>query len=172
MGLLTIVEQVPGLTVAADMTGALERGYWPSYNVPYFPEVHLVTPFFVVRLLCHRLLCFMHETWLGHKLATQNRMLPMRCRLLHTLCAMHGSLCKLCLLQIYERAGYKAFRDAHAARGADFAAAVSTRGRLAVRRLCIKFRIGIALHWPCDHAIIAVLHRTVVLQAVSACSLK
>lgn len=38
-GLLTIVEQVPGLTVAADETGALERGYWPSYNVPYFSEV-------------------------------------------------------------------------------------------------------------------------------------
>lgn len=33
------MEQVPGLTVSADKTGALDRGYWPSYNVPYFPEV-------------------------------------------------------------------------------------------------------------------------------------
>lgn len=38
-GLLTVVEQVPGLTVAADKTATLERGYWPSYNVPFFPEV-------------------------------------------------------------------------------------------------------------------------------------
>jgi Phospholipase B len=38
-GLLTVVEQVPGLTVSGDETGQLERGYWPSYNVPYFPEV-------------------------------------------------------------------------------------------------------------------------------------
>lgn len=29
-GLLTVVEQVPGLTVAADKTATLERGYWPS----------------------------------------------------------------------------------------------------------------------------------------------
>jgi Phospholipase B len=34
---------------------------------------------------------------------------------------------KAVLLQIYQRAGYKAFRDAHARRGADFAAAVSAR---------------------------------------------
>ncbi len=29
----------PGLTMTADATAQLELGYWPSYNVPYFPEV-------------------------------------------------------------------------------------------------------------------------------------
>lgn len=38
-GLLWVVEQIPGRTAAADMTSVLERGYWPSYNVPYFKEV-------------------------------------------------------------------------------------------------------------------------------------
>lgn len=31
--------QIPGLVVAADMTSTLAMGYWPSFNVPYFPEV-------------------------------------------------------------------------------------------------------------------------------------
>ena len=39
-GLLTIVEVIPGTSVSADTTQELERGYWPSYNVPYFPEVY------------------------------------------------------------------------------------------------------------------------------------
>lgn len=39
-GLLTVIEQIPGLVLSADKTQTLERGYWPSYNVPYFPEVY------------------------------------------------------------------------------------------------------------------------------------
>ncbi len=38
-GLLWVVEQIPGLVVAADMTPTLLLGYWPSFNVPFFPEV-------------------------------------------------------------------------------------------------------------------------------------
>lgn len=38
-GLLWVVEQLPGMVQAADMTEVLERGYWPSYNVAYFPQV-------------------------------------------------------------------------------------------------------------------------------------
>ena len=38
-GLMWVAEQIPGLTAAADMTATLERGYWPSYNVPFFREV-------------------------------------------------------------------------------------------------------------------------------------
>ena len=38
-GLLWIVEQIPGLVVDGDATPELERGYFPSYNVPYFTEV-------------------------------------------------------------------------------------------------------------------------------------
>ncbi len=30
-GLLTVVEQIPGLVVYADQTAVLERGYWPRY---------------------------------------------------------------------------------------------------------------------------------------------
>ena len=32
--------QIPGLTVAADQTEVLARGYWPSYNVPFYPEIY------------------------------------------------------------------------------------------------------------------------------------
>jgi hypothetical protein len=39
-GLLTIVEQIPGLVVWADATQELERGHFPSYNVPYFKEIY------------------------------------------------------------------------------------------------------------------------------------
>ena len=39
-GTLWIVEEMPGLLVGADKTETLARGYWPSYNVPFFPEVY------------------------------------------------------------------------------------------------------------------------------------
>jgi hypothetical protein len=38
---LTIVEQIPGLVVSGDATQDLERGYFPSYNVPYFEEIYV-----------------------------------------------------------------------------------------------------------------------------------
>jgi len=37
---LWIVEEMPGLLVGGDQTETLSRGYWPSYNVPYFPEIY------------------------------------------------------------------------------------------------------------------------------------
>ena len=38
---LTVVEQIPGLVVSADVSDQLVRdGYFPSYNVPYFPEIY------------------------------------------------------------------------------------------------------------------------------------
>ncbi|PNW85360.1 hypothetical protein CHLRE_03g182750v5 [Chlamydomonas reinhardtii] len=39
-GLLWVVEQLPDIFLTADMTQELARGYWPSYNVAYFPEVY------------------------------------------------------------------------------------------------------------------------------------
>ncbi|GLC72566.1 Phospholipase B-like 1 [Pleodorina starrii] len=39
-GLLTITEIIPGLAVTADATDDLLLGHFPSYNVPYFPEVY------------------------------------------------------------------------------------------------------------------------------------
>ena len=39
-GLLWVVEQIPGKIVAADMTSTLLMGYWPSMNIPYFPEIY------------------------------------------------------------------------------------------------------------------------------------
>lgn len=39
-GLLWVMEQLPGRCVSGDRTSDLERGYWPSYNVPYFREVY------------------------------------------------------------------------------------------------------------------------------------
>lgn len=38
-GALTIVEQMPGHVEIGDMTDVLKKGYWPSYNTPYFPFI-------------------------------------------------------------------------------------------------------------------------------------
>lgn len=39
-GLLWVAEQIPGLVLAADLTDMLALSYWPSFNVPYFPEIY------------------------------------------------------------------------------------------------------------------------------------
>jgi len=39
-GTLWVVEEIPGLVMGADQTGILRLGYWPSYNVPFYPEVY------------------------------------------------------------------------------------------------------------------------------------
>lgn len=39
-GALWVVEQIPSLVEAGDMTPILRTGYWPSYNVPYFEKVY------------------------------------------------------------------------------------------------------------------------------------
>jgi hypothetical protein len=38
-GLLWVVEQLPGFIQAEDVTSILTMGYWPSFNVAWFPEV-------------------------------------------------------------------------------------------------------------------------------------
>ncbi|XP_060641422.2 putative phospholipase B-like 2 [Anolis sagrei] len=39
-GILTVLEQIPGMVIAEDKTKLLyEEGYWASYNVPYFKEI-------------------------------------------------------------------------------------------------------------------------------------
>ncbi|NXO99249.1 PLBLB protein, partial [Certhia brachydactyla] len=43
-GVLTVLEQIPGLVVVADKTELLyKQGYWASYNVPYFEEIFNVS---------------------------------------------------------------------------------------------------------------------------------
>lgn len=49
-GLLWIIEQIPGLVVDGDATPELERGYFPSYNVPYFTEVRTFLILFSIYL--------------------------------------------------------------------------------------------------------------------------
>jgi hypothetical protein len=40
-GWLWILEQIPGATVTADVTDVLRaRGFWPSYNIPYFETIY------------------------------------------------------------------------------------------------------------------------------------
>lgn len=39
-GVLTIVEQMPGVVRSADVTAFVERnGFWPSYNIPFFTDL-------------------------------------------------------------------------------------------------------------------------------------
>eukprot|EP00164_Ancoracysta_twista_P001659 GFYU01002178.1.p1 GENE.GFYU01002178.1~~GFYU01002178.1.p1 ORF type:complete len:544 (+),score=219.20 GFYU01002178.1:76-1707(+) len=39
-GLLYVVEQIPGEVEYADQTETLSRGYWPSYNVPFYKDIY------------------------------------------------------------------------------------------------------------------------------------
>ena len=41
-GTLWVAEQLPGIVARGDMTRELALGYWPSYNIPFFPEVGLM----------------------------------------------------------------------------------------------------------------------------------
>jgi len=41
---LWVAEQIPGYFVAADQTSTLiEQGYWPSYNVPFYPFIYNIS---------------------------------------------------------------------------------------------------------------------------------
>lgn len=40
-GVLWVLEQLPGTVEAADVSEVLlSQGYWPSFNVPYFPRIY------------------------------------------------------------------------------------------------------------------------------------
>jgi len=38
-GVLTVCEQLPGLVVCSDQTSTLSRGYWPSFNRAFHPQI-------------------------------------------------------------------------------------------------------------------------------------
>ncbi len=45
-GGLTIVEQIPGTVMIADVTHVLNaHGYWASYNIPYFESIYNASGF-------------------------------------------------------------------------------------------------------------------------------
>jgi len=47
LGTLWILEQIPGYCESADVTNIMEtQGYWPSYNVPYFPYIYNISGFY------------------------------------------------------------------------------------------------------------------------------
>ncbi|XP_046361181.2 phospholipase B-like 1 isoform X2 [Haliotis rufescens] len=41
--LLWVVEQIPGLVIAADQTAILRKGYWASYNVPFYESIYNIS---------------------------------------------------------------------------------------------------------------------------------
>ena len=107
-GLVWVAEQIPGLTLAKDVTQTLERGYWPSYNVPYFREVRHAAR-----------LCAL-------AVSARSFSQPVTCSF-------------SCGAQIYDQAGYQGFRDAHTARGPEFAAALTGLSYQLVRH-CARLR--------------------------------
>lgn len=48
--LLWIIEEIPGLVQGSDQTAQLRMGYWPSYNVPFFRDVYLLSGYNDTRL--------------------------------------------------------------------------------------------------------------------------
>ena len=46
-GLYTVLEEIPGLVESSDMTQTLieELDYWPSYNVPYYTNISILSGF-------------------------------------------------------------------------------------------------------------------------------
>ena len=40
---LWVVEQMPGLVLGRDVTSTLRKGYWASYNLPFFEEIYNVS---------------------------------------------------------------------------------------------------------------------------------
>lgn len=39
-GTFWVVEQIPGFVMGEDVTYHLEKGYWPSYNYPFFHYIY------------------------------------------------------------------------------------------------------------------------------------
>lgn len=70
-GLLWVAEQVPGLVVGEDVTNTLALGYWPSYNVPYFPEIYNASgyPDFISKLEKYGQHFTATTHWLSHDAA-------------------------------------------------------------------------------------------------------
>jgi len=156
-----VAEQIPGLTLAKDVTQTLERGYWPSYNVPYFREVRgfcqaasaMPTVMmqegnsYVADPALWRMVRFLPLTSdlvTGILPRAQNLSIvsPHPPPLLEPICQTQGFPCA----QIYDQAGYQEFRDVHFARGPDFAAALSGLSYQLVRRpFCPPH-----MHAPCS----------------------
>jgi hypothetical protein len=42
---LVVLEQIPGYVEWADVTNVLQFGYWPSFNIPYFPYIYNISGF-------------------------------------------------------------------------------------------------------------------------------
>ncbi len=52
---LWVVEQIPTLVVADDLTTVLQFGYWPSYNIPFFPQIFQLSgmPILPIAIISH-----------------------------------------------------------------------------------------------------------------------
>lgn len=81
-GTLWIGEQIPGLFETADVTTTLGYGYWPSYNIPYFPNIYNASGFqnqpygdWFSYSLCPRAKIFRRDHGKVHDLTTMQKMI-------------------------------------------------------------------------------------------------
>jgi hypothetical protein len=56
-GTLVVLEQIPGYVEWADVTNVLQFGYWPSFNIPYFPYIYNISGFALAAVVCSLSLC-------------------------------------------------------------------------------------------------------------------
>lgn len=120
-GLLWVAEQIPGLVASADLTEQLARGYFPSYNIPYFPQV--------LNLLLSGFCIWGREADVVSAWASQEQGLAASAdapiQFAPCTDSVDNPLQDVTLLQVYNESGLQALRDSLSARGPEFSNSIA-----------------------------------------------